>query len=206
MKTLKETIIEYCDILNEAYKFEDANSAFDAIQNKKLGVKVNPNFMVSNDNVGKVKGDVLKNRLSSYFTKAHSMGISDLTYGVQFLISHTSSIDELSKAVNNDALYEFLKSYKKPWVKQLSEYNDFINKPYNENLWHTFEKHIQDEQSKHGKVAKGTGDINGVKILYPKDKDGWELKIPLNFQGSKAAAFYGKEGEKEEPTKWCYES
>lgn len=34
-------------ILLEAYKFSNVDEAYNAIQTKKLGVKVNPNFLVN---------------------------------------------------------------------------------------------------------------------------------------------------------------
>lgn len=190
-------------IILEVYKFLNADDAYNAIQTKKLGVKVNPNFLISNDKLKEIKEQTLKSRLGAFFTKAKQLGINDPTYGVQFLISHSSNIDELSSAINDDALYTYLQNYKKPWVKQLPSYNDFINKSFDANNWHKLEKEIQENLDKHGKANKGSGAQNDVKILYPKDANGWELKIPLSFAGSKAAAFYGKEGEKEKPTHWC---
>lgn len=203
MKALKEIILNYCDIITEGYKFETAEQAYDAIQSKKLGVKINPNFLVNNDDLKEFKARILRTRLSAFYTNAKSLGINDPTYGVQFLISHTSNIDQLSSAISNDAIFTYLQNYKKPWVKQLSKYNDFINKPYNRDTWHDFEKEIQENLDKHGKANKGSGIQDDVKILYPKDSEGWELKMPLSFAGSKAAAFYGKEGEEQKPTHWC---
>lgn len=203
MKTLKETILGYCNIITEGYKFETAEQAFEAIQSKKLGVKINPNFLINDDEVKEIKTRVLKTRLNAFYINAKSLGINDPTYGVQFLISHTSNIDQLSSAISNDAIFTYLQNYKKPWVKQLSKYNDFINKPYDKDTWHNFEKEIQENLDKHGKANKGTGVQDDVKVLYPKDSEGWELKMPLSFTGSKAAAFYGKEGEEQKPTHWC---
>lgn len=203
MKTLKEIILDYCNIITEGYKFETAEQAYDAIQSKKLGVKINPNFLVNNDELKEIKARTLKAKLNAFYTNAKSLEINDPTYGVQFLISHTSNIDQLSSAISNDAIFTYLQNYKKPWVKQLSKYNDFINKPYNKDTWHDFEKEIQENLNKHGKANKGSGVQDDIKVLYPKDSEGWELKIPLSFAGSKAAAFYGKEGEEQKPTHWC---
>lgn len=186
-------------LLLEAYKFNNADEAYNAIKTKKLGVKV-PNFLLVNDE--KLDKD-LKEKLASYFRKASSLRINDPTYGVQFLISHIKSFNDLALVVDNDALYTYLQNYKKPWVKQLQYYNEFVNKPYNSMLWHWMEKEIQDNLDKHGKSKKGSGTQDDVKILYPKDSNGWELKSPLSFNGSKAAAFYGKQGEIETPTHWC---
>jgi hypothetical protein len=105
-------------------------------------------------------------------------------------------------AVREDGLYEFLKSYKKPWVKQLIQYKEFMEDDgtsFNRRL-HELEKAIQYEQSNHGKAAKGSGDLQDVKVPY--DDGTWKLMIPSSFQGEKAAAFYIKDG-KETPTEWC---
>ena len=67
MKTLKEIILNYCDIITEGYKFETAEQAYDAIQSKKLGVKINPNFLVNNDDLKEFKARILRTRLSAFY-------------------------------------------------------------------------------------------------------------------------------------------
>lgn len=185
-------------ILAEAIKFTDGKSVIDAIKNNSVGAKVDPSYKKLNGNTSAF----VKTNFNAFFEKCKNLGIKDTVYGVQFLLGHTNDIS-LENAIKNDAIYEFLKSYKKPWVKELPVYNKFINSPYNADTWHEFEKAIQEGSDKHGKANKGSGDKKEIKILYPKDSNGWELLIPLSFEGEKAAAFYGKEGGTQAPCQWC---
>ena len=188
-------IYKYRRLLTEGYNFTNVDEVMSALEANKIGVKIDTSYKQLN---GNTKSFTRRN-LQKFFNKCESLGIKDTTYGVQLLLSKTNDIN-LEQAVNNDGLYEFLKSYRKPWVKQLDEYNEFINKKYNSELWHKLEKAIQDEQSNHGKAAKGSGDLQDVRALY--DDGNWKLLQPISFQGEKAAAFYIKDG-KETPTEWC---
>ena len=185
-------IYKYRRLLTEGYNFTNVDEVMSALEANQIGVKIDPSYKQLN---GNTKSFTRRN-LQKFFNKCESLGIKDTTYGIQLLLSKTNDIN-LEQAVNNDGLYEFLKSYRKPWVKQLDEYNEFINQKYNSELWHKLEKAIQDEQTNHGKAAKGSGDLQDVKVLY---NDGtWKLLQPTSFQGEKAAAFYIKDG-KETPT------
>lgn len=185
-------------LLTEAYKMNDTKDVWEALKTKKVGVKVDPSF---NDITGE-KLEVFNIRFNRFFDKCRELNIPDTTYGVQLILSK-SNLNTYGVMIDNDAIYEFLKSYKKPWVKELESYNKVMSEKYDSKLWHELEKDIQNNQSNHGKASKGSGDMNGVKVLYPKDENGWQLLMPLNFEGEKAAAFYGKEGGPQKPTSWC---
>ena len=188
-------IYKYRRLLTEGYNFTNVDEVMSALEANQIGVKIDPSYKQLN---GNTKSFTRRN-LQKFFNKCESLGIKDTTYGIQLLLSKTNDIN-LEQAVNNDGLYEFLKSYRKPWVKQLDEYNEFINQKYNSELWHKLEKVVQNSQSNHGKAAKGSGDLQDVKTLY--DDGTWKLLQPTSFQGEKAAAFYIKDG-KEAPTEWC---
>ena len=188
-------IYKYRRLLTEGYNFTNVDEVMSALEANQIGVKIDPSYKQLN---GNTKSFTRRN-LQKFFNKCESLGIKDTTYGVQLLLSKTNDTN-LEQAVNNDGLYEFLKSYRKPWVKQLDEYNEFINQKYNSELWHKLEKVVQNSQSNHGKAAKGSGDLQDVKTLY--DDGTWKLLQPTSFQGEKAAAFYIKDG-KETPTEWC---
>lgn len=180
------------DILLEGIKITNGNEAINLIKNKSLGVKIPVDYIN--------KAGSLSATFDRFINKCKTLKIPDYTYGVQFLVSHVNP-SFLFKAINNDAIYEFLKSYRKPWVKQLPIYNKFINSQFDESIWHEFEKTIQEEQAKHGKASKGKGlALEDVKNLY---NDGtWSLLVPTSFNGEKAAAYYGAKGN-EKPCKWC---
>lgn len=191
-------------ILTEAYKFETIDDVKKALQSNQIGVKISKKYDLAKDESSQVWKHVSLN-VSRFLKKCDELGIKDKTYGVQFLLSHCSEPNDLGNAVSSsDALYTYLQNYKKPWIKKLPVYKQFVGSTnYDESLWHTFEKQIQNDLTKHGKANKGSGDKKEVKTLYQKDADGWELLMPLSFQGEKAAAFYGKEGEEQTPTEWC---
>ena len=181
------------DILLEAYRFTNGKEVMQAIAAKQIGVKIDPSFF---DEQGSL---VTRITFEKFFEKCNQMGVKDTVYGVQILCSKCTRQTLLS-AVKNDGLYEFLKSYRKPWVKQLPEYKQFMNNKFNPDLWHDFEKAVQSQQSNHGNAAKGSGQLKDVKELY---NDGtWRLLVPTSFEGEKAAAFYIDNG-KETPTAWC---
>jgi len=186
---------KYRNLLIEGYNFSNADDAMAAIESNQVGVKIDPSYKQLNGNTK----SFTRRSLGKFFNKCEQLGIKDTTYGVQLLLSKTNDIN-LEQAVETDGLYEFLKSYKKPWVKELPEYQEFINSKYNKELWHNLEKSIQENQANHGKVAKGRGQIKDVKVAY--DDGTWKLLIPSSFEGEKAAAFYIKDG-KETPTEWC---
>lgn len=135
-------IYKYRRLLTEGYNFTNVDEVMSALEANQIGVKIDPSYKQLNGNTK----SFTRRSLQKFFNKCESLGIKDTTYGVQLLLSKTNDIN-LEQAVNNDGLYEFLKSYRKPWVKQLDEYNEFINQKYNSELWHKLEKAIQDEQS-----------------------------------------------------------
>lgn len=184
---------KYRSLLVEGYNFSNADEVVSAIKSNQVGVKIDPSFKTDQGSIP------TKLALKKFFERCEQLGVKDTTYGVQLLLSKTTR-DTLGYAIIEDGIYEFLKSYKKPWVKELPEYKEFINSKYNKELWHKLEKAIQDEQSKHGKVSKGSGQLKDVKVAY--DDGTWKLMIPSSFEGEKAAAFYIKDG-KETPTEWC---
>ena len=192
---MNSILYKYRRLLTEGYNFTNADEVMSAIKANQVGVKIDNSYKQLNGNTE----SFVRRNLQKFFNKCETLDIKDTTYGVQVLLSKTNDIN-LEQAVNNDGLYEFLKSYRKPWVKQLEEYNEFINKKYDSLLWHKLEKAIQDNQNNHGKVSKGGGQLKDVKVAY--DDGTWKLLIPSSFEGEKAAAFYIKDG-KETPTEWC---
>ena len=186
---------KFASLLTEGYNFTNADEVMSAIKTNQVGVKILRFFKdEKQDHVP------IKLAFKKFFERCESLGIKDTTYGVQLLCSKCETLQDLKNAINDDGLYEFLKSYKKPWVKQLPEYKEVLANLYNSTLWHNLEKAIQEEQVKHGKVSKGSGELKDVKIPY--DDGTWKLMIPSSFEGEKAAAYYIKDG-KETPTNWC---
>lgn len=186
---------KYRNLLTEGYNFANADDVLAALESNQIGAKIDLSFKKLD---GNTKAFVRRS-LNKFFNKCEQLGVKNTTYGVQLLFAKTNNTN-LDQAIENDGLYEFLKSCKKPWVKELPEYQEFINKKYSEELWHKLEKVIQENQLSHGKAAKGSGQIKDVQEPY---NDGiWRLLIPQSFEGEKAAAFYIKNG-KETPTKWC---
>lgn len=183
-------------ILTEAFNWKNGEEVINAISNKQVGVKLNASFKEMDDG----EKIFLKRDLDEYFSRCNKLNIKDTAYGIQFLLSHTTT-RTISQAVKNDGLYEFLKSYKKPWVKELDVYKDFLSWQYDNDLWHNFEKVVQREQNNHGKVSKGSGNLQDVKVLYSDDE--WWLGTPTSFNGEKAIAFYGKKGGTQTPCEWC---
>ena len=190
-------IYKYRRLLTEGYNFTNVDEVMSALEANQIGVKIQPEYKKE------TKWGYTCEKLRKFFNKCEEYGIKDTTYGVQLLLSKVPPYN-LEDIINTDGLYELLKSRKKPWVKELKEYQTLMNsKVWSEttvNDLHAFEKVVQDSQSNHGKAAKGGGDINGVKVPY--DDGTWKLMIPVSFQGEKAAAFYIKDG-KETPTEWC---
>lgn len=185
---------KFRQIITEGYNFTNPNEVIEAIKTNQAGVKIDPTYKQLN---GNTEGNVRLNFLK-YFKKCTELGVKDITYGVQILLSKTNDIN-LEQTVRSDGLYEFLKSYKKPWVKELQEYKELMSDFTTNNL-RRFEKAVQAEQVNHGKAKKGGGLIQDVKEVY---NDGtWKLLIPSSFEGAKAASFYIKNG-KETPTEWC---
>lgn len=199
-KSLNEGAEKYFDsLLTEAYKINTPDDVIEALKTKQIGAKINPEYY----NGLNIKESYYLEKLRKFFKKLDEFKIQEKTYATQFLLGHVKP-NELTDAITDDCLYTYLSNYKKPWVKDLHLYKQFMATPnYDRPLWFNFEKTVQDESQKHGKANKGSGDMNGVKVLYPKDEKGWQLLMPLSFQGEKAAAFYGKEGETQTPTEWC---
>jgi hypothetical protein len=166
---MNSILYKYRRLLTEGYNFTNADEAMSAIKANQVGVKIDNSYKQLNGNTE----SFVRRNLQKFFNKCETLGIKDATYGIQVLLSKTNDIN-LEQAVSNDGLYEFLKSYRKPWVKQLEEYNEFINKKYNGELWHKLEKAIQDNQNNHGKVSKGGGQLKDVKVAY----DNWEDEYP----------------------------
>ena len=190
-------IYKYRRLLTEGYNFTNVDEVMSALEANQIGVKTQPEYKKEE------KWSYTCEKLRSFFRKCKEYGIKDTTYGVQLLLSKVPPYN-LEDIIGTDGLYELLKSRKKPWVKELKEYQILMNsKVWSEttvNDLHTFEKVVQDGQSNHGKAAKGGGDLQDVKVPY--DDGTWKLMIPTSFQGEKAAAFYIKDG-KETPTEWC---
>ena len=188
---------KYVRLLTEGYNFSNTDEVLSALKANQIGVKIQP--WLKTDQQGSIPRKLAFN---SFFKRCEEMGIKDTTYGVQLLCSKCKDLLSMQVAVREDGLYEFLKSYKKPWVKQLIQYKEFMEDDgtsFNRRL-HELEKAIQYEQSNHGKAVKGGGDLKDVKVPY---NDGtWKLMIPSSFQGAKAASFYIKDGQ-ETPTEWC---
>lgn len=182
------------NILNEAYSLTNLEEVQNAINTNKAGVKIQQCYKLDQ---GKISRNLA---FGKFFDKCKELNVKDVTYGVQLLLSKCTKVEELKNAVNLDGLYTFLNSYKKPWVKQLPEYQEFMSNNYNMKIWHSLEKAIQDNQAKHGKQSKGSGSIKDVNVLY--DDESWSLVSPTSFEGAKAASFY-VENSKKTPTKWC---
>ena len=184
-------------VIAEGYNFTNDDEVYEALEANQIGVKLLPEYK------DKTKWGYACEKLRIFFKKCNELGIKDTTYGVQLLLSKVPPTN-LENIIRTDGLYELLKSRKKPWVKELKEFQTLMN----EKEWlgatvndlHTFEKVVQEGQSKHGKASKGGGDIAGVKTVY--DDGTWKLMIPSSFQGAKAASFYIKDGQ-EIPTEWC---
>ena len=184
---------DFRDILLEAYRFTNGNEVMQAIAAKQVGAKIDPSFFEQQGSIP------TKLAFENFFKKCNQLGVKDTVYGVQILVSKCTR-QNISQAVQNDGLYEFLRSYRKPWVKELQEYKDFSTNKFNPEIWHKFEKAVQAEQVNHGNVAKGSGNLKDVKEVY---NDGtWRLLIPSSFEGAKAASYYIEDG-KETPTEWC---
>lgn len=206
---------KYVRLLTEGYNFSNADETISAIKANQVGVKVNSSFKVAIEE----QPNSLKRALKHFFEKCEQLGIKETTYGVQLLLSKTdclnNSDDEddddyypenslFSDVIKSDGFYEILKSYKKPWVKEMPAFQSLMErKSWNFtslDTLHELEKDIQREQGNHGKKLKGSGEMQDVKVLY--DDGTWKLLQPASFQGEKAAAFYIKDG-KETPTEWC---
>lgn len=190
-------IYKYRRLLTEGYNFTNVDEVMSALEANQIGVKTQPEYKKE------VKWGYTCEKLRKFFNKCEGLGIKDTTYGVQLLLSKVPPYN-LEDIIGTNGLYELLRSRKKPWVKELKEYQTLMNsKIWTEatvNNLHDFEKAVQDNQNSHGKAAKGSGYLQGVKTLY--DDGTWRLLQPTSFQGEKAAAFYIKNGE-EIPTKWC---
>ncbi len=190
-------IYKYRRLLTEGYNFTNVDEVYDALEANQIGVKTQPEYKKEE------KWGYTCEKLRKFFNKCEGLGIKDTTYGVQLLLSKVPPYN-LEDIIGTNGLYELLRSRKKPWVKELKEYQTLMNsKVWSEatvNNLHDFEKAVQDNQNRHGKAAKGSGYLQGVKTLY--DDGTWRLLQPTSFQGEKAAAFYIKDGE-ETPTKWC---
>ena len=185
---------KFANLLTEGYNFTNTDEVIEAIKANKVGVKIYPWAKQEQGSVPK------KLALNNFFKRCEEMGIKDTTYGIQLLLSKCKTLGAFRVATNTDGLYEFLKSYKKPWVKQLPEYKKFIESDDFNLYIHPLEKAIQEEQSKHGKAIKGGGALQDVKVPY--DDGTWKLLIPSSFEGEKAAAYYTEDGV-EKPTHWC---
>ena len=190
-------LYKYRRLLTEGYNFTNADEVYNALEANQIGVKTQPEYKE------KIKWDYTCEKLRIFFRKCEEYGIKDTTYGVQLLLSKVPP-NNLENIIRTDGFYELLKSRKKPWVKELKEFQTLMN----DKVWlgatvndlQVFEKAVQEGQSKHGKAAGGSGDIEGVKTLY--DDGTWKLLQPISFAGEKAAAFYIRNG-KETPTEWC---
>ena len=209
------------NIILEAYSFKSGEDVIDAIKTNNAGVKIDNSYKNAL-NYGKDEPSsyTLRKMFQKMIRRCLILGINDykvITYGIQFLLQKANCLfddDEDGEQikysiadfiVNSDGFYEFLKSYKKPWAKDLPEFKRFTTEKLTEDnikdILHNLEKAIQNEQFKHGKKAKGSGEEKESKTLY--DDGTWKLMIPLSFEGEKAIAYYGKKGEKDQPTHWC---
>lgn len=190
-------VFKFTRLLTEGYNFTNTDEVLSALKAKQIGVKTQPEYK------DKTKWNYACEKLKIFFKKCDEYGIKDTTYGVQLLLSKVPPTN-LENIIRTDGLYELLKSRKKPWVKELKEYQTLMN----DDVWlgasvndlFEFEKAVQNNQSNHGKAAKGSGQIKDVKALY--DDGTWKLMVPNSFAGAKAASFYIKDG-KETPTEWC---
>lgn len=190
MKTLNNI-----SLLFEAINFENSNDVLTAIKNNKIGSKINKEFKELNGNTEAT----VRRALDLFFNKCENLKIQNKVYGVQFLLAKTTDIN-IYTAVKNDGLYEFLKSSKKDWVKNLDIYKEVLDNPFDNSLWHKFEKEIQEQSVNHGKANKGSGTS---KSNCEKYNDGnWSLEIPNSFEEGKAISFYYDKGVKK-PTHWC---
>jgi len=205
-------------LLTEGYNFSNADEVMSAIKANQVGVKVNNSFKAAIEK----NPNSLKKTLKHFFEKCEQLGVKETTYGVQLLLSKTDCLNNddddddddyedyypedslFSDVIKSDGFYEILKSYKKPWVKEMPAFQSLMERrswdSASIDTLHELEKDIQREQENHGKKSKGSGEMQDVKVLY---NDGtWRLLQPTSFQGEKAAAFYIKNG-KETPTEWC---
>ena len=181
-------------IISEAIKLNNPDDVLTAINKNNAGVKINSKFKED-----KVQS-YINEKLRLYFRRCEDFGIKEPTYGVQLLLQKTVPYT-MEDTIRNDGFFEFLKSYKKPWVKELEEYKELMNSSeWTEKKLHAFEKAVQEGQTKHGKISKGSGQLKDVKTAY--DDGTWKLLIPSSFEGEKSAAFYNYNG-KETPTQWC---
>ena len=178
-------VFKFTRLLTEGYNFTNTDEVLSALKANQIGVKTQPEYK------DKTKWNYACEKLKIFFRKCNEYGIKDTTYGVQLLLSKVPPTN-LENIIRTDGLYELLKSRKKPWVKELKEYQTLMN----DDVWlgasvndlFEFEKAVQNNQSNHGKAAKGSGQIKDVKALY--DDGTWKLMVPNSFAGAKAASFY----------------
>ena len=188
---------KYVRLLTEGYNFTNDEEVYNALEANQIGVKILPEYK------DKTKWDYACEKLRIFFKKCSELNIKDTTYGVQLLFSKVPPTN-LENIIRTDGFYELLKSRKKPWVKELKEFQTLMN----EKEWlgatvndlHNFEKVVQKEQSNHGKSTKGGGASQEAKTLY--DDGTWKLMTPNSFEGEKAIAYYRENGV-ETPTHWC---
>lgn len=186
---------KYVKLLTEGYNFSNVDEVLSAIKSNQAGVKINNSIKAAS------AATLLKYYFRYFFERCESLGVKEKTYGIQLLLSKSESVALLSRIVETDGFYEILKSYKKPWVKEMPAFQSLMER----KTWdstsletlHNLEKDIQREQENHGKKSKGSGEMQDVKVLH--DDGTWKLMQPTSFQGEKAAAYYTKDG-KETPT------
>lgn len=188
---------KYKRLLTESFRLTNAEEVYNALEANRVGVKLLPEYK------NNIKWGYTCEKLNKFFKKCENLGIKDTTYGVQLLLSKCEP-NNLENIINSEGFYELLKSYKKPWVKELPEFQTVMNAKFwlgstvkdLEDLQET----IRENQSNHGNAKKGGGDLEDVKELY---NDGtWVLQQPTSFKGAKAASFYFEDGKKT-PTNWC---
>ena len=131
---------KYVRLLTEGYNFSNADETISAIKANQVGVKINNSFKIAAQKCP----NALKSILRDFFERCQQLGVKETTYGVQLLLSKTdcySNDDDddgdedcspnsslLADVVNTDGFYEILKSYKKPWVKEMTAFQSLMER------------------------------------------------------------------------------
>ena len=188
-------------LLTEAVRINNGKEAVNLIKNKQIGVKIHPSYNTAN----------LDELIPSFDILISKVGASNAAFAVQLAVNKIPAFKVkgmFKSRVNDygdDAFITLISNRNKAWVKQIPGFMDAItlnNKvPFEESKWKSVADKIDEQAGSHGKATKGSGNSNEVKELY---NDGtWTLQVPTSWEGEKAAAFYGKKGEKQTPTEWC---
>lgn len=213
MTTLFEEIYRSACILREAKSFNSSSSIIDAIKDgtmvKLLNGKKNlPEWLkLSIDN----NKDI--DEIKSCFDKILPAISYDINNGINeticLLIKKSSSLDVMKQIVaqSKDALIAYSTSIKTQWVKTIDIVNQVEAAPYNQDLWRSMEKTLQDVQAKkRAKKHKTVADKSALYDTLYEDAD-WGLYVPKNQEGDSELAShiepFEDNGEIYTKTRWC---